>query len=138
MLYACCCWQGLQNWKPVGFQNLQKLVGKLVKPTENCFATVKKVYLGAMSILSILLSLKSGCHHPPLRRLTSSSVNPKPETSNLGHVRTSNTDTCVLYIQLAAYISYHVPHRGLTRHAYVPTSLIRTPPYPSQLIHTRP
>jgi hypothetical protein len=25
----------------------------------------KKVYLGGMSILSILLSLESGCHNPP-------------------------------------------------------------------------
>jgi hypothetical protein len=42
----------------------------------------KKVYLGGMSILSILLSLESGCHNPPPledrrpRRLASSQERP--------------------------------------------------------------
>jgi hypothetical protein len=49
-------------------------------------------------------------------------------TSPLGHV-----DIRVPYVQLVAYVPYRVPPRGLTRHAYVPTSLTRTPPYPSQL-----
>jgi hypothetical protein len=99
----------------------------------------KKVYLGGMSILSILLSLELGCHNPPppLRRPTSSSVNAKPGMSPLGHVGTSSAGIRVLYIQLVAYIPYRVPLRGPTRHAYVSTSMTCTPPYPSQLTRTR-
>jgi hypothetical protein len=97
----------------------------------------KKVYLDDMSILSILLNIETGCHNPPLRRPTSSSVNSKPETFHLGHVRTSSTIIYVPYVQLAACIPYCVPHRGLTRYAYVPTSLTRTSSYPSQLTRTR-
>jgi hypothetical protein len=90
----------------------------------------KKVYLNDMNILSIILSLKSECHNPPLRRPTSPSVNPKSRISPLDYVCTSSTDIHIPYIQLAACIPYHVPPRGLTRHTYVPTSLNRMLPYP--------
>jgi hypothetical protein len=55
----------------------------------------KKMQLVGMSILSILLNHRPGYHTihlgqditiHPLRRPMSSSVNPKPETSPLGHV----------------------------------------------------
>ena len=47
----------------------------------------KKLQLVDISILLILLSPGSGCHIlTPLKRPTSSSVNPKPGTSSLGHV----------------------------------------------------
>jgi hypothetical protein len=74
----------------------------------------------------------------PLRRQTSSSVNPKSGTSHLGHVRMSSTGIRVSYVQSAAYVLYRVPPRGSTRHAYVSTSLTRTPLYHSQLTRTRP
>jgi hypothetical protein len=104
-----------------------------------CEFPKKKVYLGGMSILPILLSLESGCHNPPpLRRSTSSLVNLKPGTSPLGHVRTSSISIHEPYVQLAGYVQYCVPPRGSTRHAYVPTSMSSTLPYPSQLTHTHP
>jgi hypothetical protein len=46
--------------------------------------------------LSILLSLGPRCHIHPLRRSTSSSINPKPGTSSLGHVRGSSASTCAM------------------------------------------
>jgi hypothetical protein len=46
--------------------------------------------------LSILLSLGPECHIHPLRRSTSSSINPKPGTSALGHVRGSSANTCAM------------------------------------------
>jgi hypothetical protein len=46
--------------------------------------------------LSILLSLGPGCHIHPLRRSTSSSINPKPGTSSLGHVRGSSASACAM------------------------------------------
>ena len=47
----------------------------------------KKLQLVGMSILLILLKLWAGVSHThPLKRPTSSSVNPKPGTSSLGHV----------------------------------------------------
>jgi hypothetical protein len=54
----------------------------------------KKMHLIGMDTLLILLSLGPGNHHPrgqditihPLRRPTSSSVNPNPGTSPLSHV----------------------------------------------------
>jgi hypothetical protein len=73
-----------------------------------------------------------------LRRLTSSSVNPKPGTSPLGHVRTYSTVIRVPYVQLAACVLYCFLPRGPTHHAYIPMSLTRTLPYPSQLtVHAR-
>jgi hypothetical protein len=58
----------------------------------------KKMHLVGMSTLLILLSIGPGYHYPlgpsyhnpPLRRPTSSSVNPKPGTSPLGHVCVSS------------------------------------------------
>jgi hypothetical protein len=73
-----------------------------------------------------------------LRSLTPLSVNPKPEMSPLGHVRMSNTGIHILYDQLAAYIPYHVPLRGPTCHAYVPTFLTHMLLYPSQLTRMCP
>jgi hypothetical protein len=112
----------------------------------------KKVYLGGMSILSILFwytlvvwvfyqsyfALSQDVTIYPLRRPTSPSVNPKPGTSPLGHVRMSSTGIHILYVQLATYVPYRVPPRWSTHHAYIPTSLTRTPPYPSQLTRTCP
>jgi hypothetical protein len=63
---------------------------------------------------------------------------PKTGMSLLDHVRTSSTGISVAYVQLAAYVPYRIPLRGLTRHAYVPTSLTRMLTYPSQLTRTRP
>jgi hypothetical protein len=62
----------------------------------------KKMHLIGMYTLLILLSLGPGYHHPrgqditihPLRRPTSSSVNPNPETSPLGHVCMSSAVIC--------------------------------------------
>jgi hypothetical protein len=90
----------------------------------------KKVYLDSVSILSIVLSLSQNVIIHPLRR-------PKPGTT-LVHICMSSTDICVPYVQLAAYVSYRVPPGGPTCYAYVPTSLTRTPPYPSQPTCTRP
>jgi hypothetical protein len=49
----------------------------------------------------------------------SSSVNPKPGMSPLGHVPTSSSGICIPYVQLAAYVPYRVPPRGPTRHVYI-------------------
>jgi hypothetical protein len=62
----------------------------------------KKMHLVGMYTLLILLSLGSVYHHPkgqdiiihPLRRSTSSSVNPNPGTSPLGHVCMSSVVIC--------------------------------------------
>jgi hypothetical protein len=97
----------------------------------------KKVYLGGMRILSILLTLELGCHKStPLRRPMTLLVNPKAGTSPLDHNGMSNTGILIPYVQLAAYVPYHVPPRGPTCNAYVPTSLTCMLPYPSQLADT--
>jgi hypothetical protein len=62
----------------------------------------KKMHLVDMDTLLIILSLGLGNHHPkgqditmhPLRRPTSSSVNPNPGTSPLGHVCMSSVVIC--------------------------------------------
>jgi hypothetical protein len=62
----------------------------------------KKMHLVDMDTLLILLSLGPGYHHPrgqditihPLRRPTSSSVNPNPGTFPLGHVCMSSVVIC--------------------------------------------
>jgi hypothetical protein len=62
----------------------------------------KKMHLIGMDTLLVLLSLGPGYHHPrgqditihPLRRLTSSSVNPSPGTSPLSHVGVSSVFIC--------------------------------------------
>jgi hypothetical protein len=90
-------------------------------------------------ILSIILNLEPGCHNSPLRRSTSSSVNPKPEMSPLlGHIYMSSTGIYVPYILLATYVIYLVPSIGPTCHAYIPTFSTRTLLYPSQLAPTLP
>ena len=62
-------------------------------------ASGKKLQLVDMSILSILLSSWAGVSHThPLKRPTSSSVNPKPGTSSLGYV------PYVLYFKLLPFI----------------------------------
>jgi hypothetical protein len=66
-----------------------------------------------------------------------------PRRSTLSHERPLLTTSVrpvltYMYVQLAAYVPYRVPHRGHTRHAYVSTSLTRTLPYPSQLTRERP
>jgi hypothetical protein len=53
-------------------------------------------------------------------------------------VRMPSTSICVSYIQLAAYVPYHVPPRVFTRQAYVPTSPTRTLLYHSQPTRTCP
>jgi hypothetical protein len=73
-----------------------------------------------------------------LRKLTSSSVNPKSGTSHLGHIRMSSAGIHVPYIQLAAYITYCVIHSGPMFHVYVPTSLTRMLLYPFELTCTCP
>jgi hypothetical protein len=55
-----------------------------------------------------------GCHNPrhpphPPWRMMSLWFNPKLGMNALGHVRTSSTGICTLYIQLAAYVSYCIP-----------------------------
>jgi hypothetical protein len=70
-----------------------------------------------MSILSILLSLESGYHNPPLEdrrphRSTPSQKRPRlttfvlayARTSPLNHVYMYSTDIRVSYVQLAAYV----------------------------------
>jgi hypothetical protein len=60
------------------------------------------MHLVDIDTLLILLSLSPGYHHPrgqditiaPLRRPTSSSVNPNPETSPLSHVCVSSVVIC--------------------------------------------
>jgi hypothetical protein len=62
----------------------------------------KKMHLVGMSTVLILLSIGSGYHHPtgqditihPLRRLTSSSVNPNPRTCPLSHICVSSIVIC--------------------------------------------
>jgi hypothetical protein len=62
----------------------------------------KKMQLVGIDTLLILLSLGPGNHHPrgqditihPLRRPTSSSVNPNPGTSSLSHVYVSSVVIC--------------------------------------------
>jgi hypothetical protein len=62
----------------------------------------KKMHLIGMDTLLILLSLGPGYHHPrgqditihPLRRPTSSSVNPNPGISPLGHICMSSAIIC--------------------------------------------
>jgi hypothetical protein len=62
----------------------------------------------------------AGMLHPhPLKRLTSSSVNPKPGTSSLGHIRVSSASACAM----------------LCDHSRS-TPAMRT--MPAQLRHTRP
>jgi hypothetical protein len=69
-----------------------------------------------LSMLHNQFSLK---HPHPLKRLTSSSVNPKPRTSSLGHVRGSSANACAM----------------LCDH-FASTPDMRT--MPVQLRHTRP
>jgi hypothetical protein len=78
---------------------------------------LNKMHLVGMSILLILLSLGPGYHHstgpwyhnsPPLRRPTSSSVNPKLGTSPLGHVCVSSVVICHAMWPLWAHIR-HIP-----------------------------
>jgi hypothetical protein len=64
----------------------------------------------------------------------SPSVNPKLGMSLFDHVRTFSTSTHILYVQLAVYVSYYVPHRGSMCHVYVSTPLTHILSYPSQLI----
>jgi hypothetical protein len=55
----------------------------------------KKLQLIGMSILINSIKPWTGMSHtPPLRRSTSSSINPKPGTSSLGHVLGSSASAC--------------------------------------------
>jgi hypothetical protein len=66
-----------------------------------------KMHLVGMSILSILLSIEPGYHNPPLiRRLTSSSVNPKLGTFPPGHVCVSSVVICHAMCPLQAHIRH--------------------------------
>jgi hypothetical protein len=66
----------------------------------------KKMHLNSMGNLLILLSLGLGYHHPrgqditihPLRRPTSSSVNPNLGTSALSHVCVSSVIICQCHV----------------------------------------
>jgi hypothetical protein len=69
----------------------------------------KKVYLGGMSILSILLSIELGCHNPPPQKTDILVGQPQVRNIPLDHVCTSSTDIHVPYVQLAAYVPYRVP-----------------------------
>jgi hypothetical protein len=79
----------------------------------------KKMHIVGMNTLLILSSLGPGCHHPrgqditihPLRRPTSSSVNPNPRTSPLSHVCVSSIDICHAMWPLQA----HMLHASYTR-----------------------
>jgi hypothetical protein len=77
----------------------------------------KKMHLVGMITLLILLSLGPGYHHHrgqditihPLRRPTSSSVNPNPETSPLSHVYVSSVVICHAMWPLWAHMR-HAPY----------------------------
>jgi hypothetical protein len=77
----------------------------------------KKLQLVGRSILSILLSLGLGCILTPLRRSTSSLINPQPGTFSLYHVCVSSVSACAMLCD----------HSG-------PTSAMRT--MPVQLLPT--
>jgi hypothetical protein len=76
----------------------------------------KKMHFVGMSTLLIILSLVPRYHHPlgpwyhnpPLRRLTSSLVNPKPVTSPLGHVCMASVVICHVIWPFQAHMR-HIP-----------------------------
>jgi hypothetical protein len=100
----------------------------------------KKLQLVDMSILSILLSPWAGVSHPhPHKRPTSSSVNPKPRTSSLGHVPYVQCQQPMCHVR-ASSATVPVPRpcvqcqrrnpdtRALTRHAPVHMPVASAPP----------
>jgi hypothetical protein len=146
-MYFCpYLWAPKKNFRLVTYAEIAPITYPEIAPREACLTIEffaiglqkKKVYLANMSILLILLSIESGCHNPPLRRPTSSSINTKPGTYPFSHVRTSSTGIHIPYVQLAADVPYRVPPREPTRYTYIPTSLTHMLLYHSQLIHMRP
>jgi hypothetical protein len=86
----------------------------------------KKMHLVGMDTLLIILSLGPGYHHPrgqditihPLRRLTSSPVNPNPRTSPLSHVCVSSVVKCHAMWPLWAHMR-HAPYTTPNPHTPV-------------------
>jgi hypothetical protein len=110
----------------------------------------KKMHLVYMSTLLILLSLEPGYHHTkgqditihPLRRLTSSSVNPSLGTSSLSHVCVSSVVICHAMWPLRAHMRHALytrtpnPHMPVKPRGSVVIPLVILHPIPGPAVLT--
>jgi hypothetical protein len=110
----------------------------------------KKMHLVGMDTLLILLRLGPWHHHPsgqditihPLRRLTSSLVNPNPKTSPLSHVCVSSVVICHVMCSLWAHMRHAPileppsPHTPVKPRGSVLITLVTPRPIPRPTVHT--